>query len=298
MKGTYRLLKLLGRHCCGLSPASADTFGKRLGAFVWMCVPPKRKRLAVSNILRTGIAKTEDEARRIAKESAMRFGPMAVTMFRFPLLTKDNISETVTIKGIEKLEAVKETGKGCILAATHCGNWELEGAALALYGIPLLSVAMKQKNEEFDKFITEYRSMPGQTIEYKTGVRDMLRRLKQGYFIGLLCDQDPGDTGILSPFLGQRTLTATGPAHFALLTGLPVMTALIHRTGRDTYEIVIEDPIEVPKDVSKKEAIQAITDVVNARLEAWIRRYPEEWFWLHNRWKWTDRLYPEERHGI
>ena len=67
--------------------------------------------------------------------------------------------------------------------------------------------------------------MPGQTVEYKTGVRDMLRRLKQGYFIGLLCDQDPGDTGILSDFMGQKTLTPTGPAHFSLLCKLPVMTA-------------------------------------------------------------------------
>ena len=104
---------------------------------------------------------------------------------------------------------IKAEGKGCILAATHCGNWEMEGAALALYGYPLLSVAMKQNNEEFDRFLCEYRSMPGQTVEYKTGVRDMLRRLKEGYFVGLLCDQDPGDTGILSDFFGEKTLTAT-----------------------------------------------------------------------------------------
>ena len=298
MKGTYWILKRLSRHICGLSSADAEVWGRRLGRLVWACVPPKRKRLAVSNILRAGVAETEGEALRIARESAMRFGPMAVSMFRFPLLSHENISDFVTITGIEKLEALKAEGKGCILAATHCGNWELEGAAIALHGFPLLSVAMKQKNEEFDRFITEYRSMPGQVIEYKTGVRDMLRRLKEGYFVGLLCDQDPGEAGILSPFLGQKTLTATGPAHFACLTGLPVMTALIHKTGAETYEIIVEDPIEATPGVSKKEAIAEITDRINARLEAWIRRYPDEWFWLHNRWKSTDRLHPEERHGI
>lgn len=296
MKGTYALLKCLSRICCGLSPEGAARAGKALGRFFWLCVPPRRKKLAVDNILRTGIAADEKEARRIAKESALRFGPLGVAMFRFPLLTKKNIRDYVTIVGAEKLDAIKESGRGCILAATHCGNWEVEGAALALYGYPLLSVAMKQKNEEFDKFITEYRSLPGQTVEYKTGVRDMLRRLRQGYFVGLLCDQDPGDTGILSPFLGQRTLTATGPAHFAVTTGLPVMTALIHQTGLETYTIIIGDPITADEGVSKKEAIQQITDRINARLEAWIRKYPEEWFWLHNRWKWTDHLYPEERH--
>lgn len=71
------------------------------------------------------------------------------------------------------------------------------------------------------------------------------------------------------------------------------MTALIHQTGPFTYEIFIDDPITADEGLKKKEAIQNITDKINKRLEAWIRAYPEEWFWLHNRWKWTDRLHPE-----
>ncbi len=293
MKGTYQLLKGLGAFCCSLSEKNAVKAGNTLGKIFWALIPKRRKVLAVKNILRAGITKDEKEAERIAKASSVRFGPLGVSMFRFPLLTKENISRYVTIKGKEKLDAIKESGKGCILAATHCGNWEVEGAALALYGYPLLSVAMEQKNKEFDRFLCEYRSMPGQVVEYKSGVRDMLRRLKQGYFVGLLCDQDPGDTGILSDFLGEKTLTATGPAHFSLLCGLPVMTALIHQTGPFTYEIIIDDPISADEGLKKKEAIQNITDKINQRLEAWIRLYPEEWFWLHNRWKWTDRLHPE-----
>ena len=221
MGATYRLLKILGWAACHMSPDHAQAFGRGLGHFFWTFVPPKRKVLAVNNIIRAGVTNDREKAKEIAKNSSLRFGPLGISMFRFPLLNKDNIQSFVTVKGREKLDRLKEEGKGCILAATHCGNWEVEGAALALYGYPLLSVAMQQKNKDFDKFLCEYRSIPGQTVEYKTGVRDMLRRLKQGYFVGLLCDQDPGDTGILSEFLGQKTLTATGPAHFALLTKLP-----------------------------------------------------------------------------
>lgn len=112
-----------------------------------MLVPPKRKKLAINNIIRCGITDNEKEASRISKAAAVRFGDIGVSMFRFPLLNQDNIKKYVTIEGKEKLDAIKESKKGCILAATHCGNWELEGAALALYGYPLLSVAMKQKNK-------------------------------------------------------------------------------------------------------------------------------------------------------
>ena len=97
--------------------------------------------------------------------------------------------------------------------------------------------------------------------------------------------------------MGQKTLTPTGPAHFSLLCKLPVMTALIHKDGPFHYTIVIGDPIEADAGLDKKEAIQNVTDKINIRLEEWIRKYPEEWFWLHNRWKWTDRFYPELKKG-
>ena len=99
MKGTYRLLKTLGAFCCGLSEENAVKAGDALGKFFWLLVPARRKRLAVANLLRTGLAKDEKEAERIAKASAVRFGPLGVSMFRFPLLTKENISEHVTIQG-------------------------------------------------------------------------------------------------------------------------------------------------------------------------------------------------------
>lgn len=290
MKGNYALMKGLSRLACRLSPAGAEKMGSFLGRFFWAAVPPKRKRLAVANILRAGITEDRQEAENIAKASALRFGPLSVQMLRFPLLSKDNIRLHVTVEGTEYLDELKEKGEGCILAANHCGNWEMEGAAMALLGYPILAVGMKQKNAEFDRFIREYRTMVGQKVEYKTGVRDMYRRLKEGWFIGLLCDQDPGHTGILSPLFGEATLTPTGPAHFSLLCHVPVMTIFIHQTGRESYHIAIGKPLQADRTKNKKEAVQELTDQINQKLEEWIRRYPEEWFWLHNRWKWTDRL--------
>ena len=293
MNITYIFLKVLSRFACILSESGAEKMGKILGNFFWLLIPPRRKKISRENIMRAGITTDRAKAEAISKSAALRFGPLGVSMLRFPLLTKENISDYVVIKNKAKLDAIVKENKGCILAANHCGNWEMVGAGLALHGYPLLSVGMKQSNQGFDQFICEYRAMTGQTIEYKTGVRDMLRRLKEGYFVGLLCDQDPGNTGILSELFGQKTLTPTGPAHFSVMTGLPVVTLFIHQTDTFKYEIIVGDPILADSGLKKKEAVQKITDTLNKKLETWISTYPEEWFWMHNRWKWTDRLHPE-----
>ncbi len=291
MNATYALLKILSRLACSLSERGACRMGKILGRIFWFFVPARRKKMSVNNILRAGITKDKREAKEISEKADLRFGPLGVSVLRFPLLTEKNISKYVTIRNREKLDALAKEHKGCIIAASHCGNWEMMGAGLALHGYPLLSVGMKQSNEGFDKFICEYRSMTKQKVEYKTGVRDMLRHLKKGYFVGLLYDQDPGNTGIISDLFGQGTLTPTGPAHFSIMTGLPVMVLFIHQTGAFTYEIIVEDSILPEEKANKKEEVQRITDLLNKKLETWIRKYPEEWFWMHNRWKWTDRLY-------
>ena len=290
---TYIFLKALSMLACCLPESGAKTMGNMLGRIFWYFVPQRRKKISLQNILRSGITTDRAKAEEISKNAALRFGPLGVSMLRFPLLTKENISDYVVIKNKAKLDAIVKENKGCILAANHCGNWEMVGAGLALHGYPLLSVGMKQSNQGFDQFICEYRAMTGQTIEYKTGVRDMLRRLKEGYFVGLLCDQDPGNTGILSELFGQKTLTPTGPAHFSVMTGLPVVTLFIHQTDTFKYEIIVGDPILADIGLGKKEAVQKITDTLNKKLETWVRIYPEEWFWMHNRWKWTDRLHPE-----
>ena len=111
MIGNYFLLKSLSWLCCHVSDNTASKIGRHLGNFFWFAVPKRRKQLAVQNILRAGITEDSQEAHRIAKESAVRFGPLAVSMCRFPLLNKDNIRDIVTIKGAEKLDRLKAEGK-------------------------------------------------------------------------------------------------------------------------------------------------------------------------------------------
>lgn len=290
MNVTYGIMKGLAKIACNLSEEKANYMGELMGRLFLKLIPLKRKQISIQNILRTEITDDIKKAEEIAKSSALRFGPMCVSMFRFPLLDKKNPSKYANIEGKEYLDELVKNKKGCILATGHSGNWEMLGALLAMYGYPLLSVAMKQSNEGFDRFLIEYRSLTGQKIEYKTGVRDMYRRLKEGYFVALLCDQDPGKTGILSDFFNIPTLTATGPAHLSLLCDAPVVSVMIHQEKNKKYKVKIWEPIKAEKNLSKKESIKQITDIINKRLEEWIKKYPEEWFWLHRRCKSTDRL--------
>ena len=286
----YRFMKLFSAAICLLPGRLQYAVGAILGELAWIFTPPKRKRLAIGQILFCSITDDLDEARRLAKRSTTRFGRMIIDVLRYPEIKDGAYKGMFVMEGREYLDDIKESGKGCIIAAMHSGNWELLGGILASEGYPLISVAMKQ-NGDADRFINEYRALMHQHVTYKTGMREMIAELDKGSMIGLIMDQDPGKTGILAPFFGYETLTASGPASLARLRNVPIVPITIHY---DEYEnkhvITVFEPMYAERTDDKKRDIVVTTIRLNEFLEDHIRRYPEDWFWLHNRWKWTRRL--------
>ena len=280
----YYLLKLLSKIFCLMPRPLAEITGKILGEFFWLVLPKKRKTLAVNNIIRC--LKTDEEtARRIAKKSATRFGPMTVEVMRFPII-KNRIDEYVTYVGTENLEAIDFTKKGAAFFTSHCGNWELLGGALAIYGLPLVAVGKKQKSDGPNKFITEYRALMGMHVTYNTDVREMFDLLKKGGIIGLLSDQDPDiKNGIVIDFFGRPTNCVTGAAAMSRFNGTPIIPAFIHRREDGIHEAMLYPPIYVRKTRDKQADIAEATREANKVLEDHIRKYPEDWFWIHDRWK-------------
>ena len=227
----------------------------------------------------------EAEAVRIAKASTVRFGPMLFEVLRFPVIKK-HAADYVRIEGLEKLQQSLSDGQGAILATAHTDNWELFGGALAMAGIPLVGVAMKQKNSAADRFINEYRTMIGMHITYKTGVREMFAMLQKGWVIGLIMDQDTNrHDGIVLDFFGKPTNTTPGAASMARFQGVPIFTSFMHRDKAGFHTLIVEGPFYVEKTADKREDINRTTQLINNAIEAHIRKYPEEWFWLHDRWK-------------
>ena len=280
----YWFLRFLSKIFCLMPRSLAEGIGCALGELFWLVLPKRRKNLAVDNIMRC-LETNEKEAVRIAKKSSVRFGPMITEVLRFPVI-KDNIADYVTITGKEYLDEAFAKGKGVVMPTSHSGNWELLGGALALNGWPLVGVAMKQRSSGADKFINEYRTLIGMHITYKTGVREMFDMLKKGWAIGLLMDQDTNlHDGLILEFFGRRTNCVPGAATLARFNDAPMVPVFMHRDKYGHHTVKLYPPVYLEKTGNKRADIRRTTQDLVKIIEEDIREYPEEWFWLHDRWK-------------
>lgn len=282
---SYWAVKLLSHFVCLLPHRAAMMIGAGLARLLWPFIPARRKRLAQTQIERC-LRVSPAEAARIARESTLRFGPMLMEVLRFPVLRR-HIEDYVTITGaLDTMRASLVQGKGAIIATSHSGNWELMGGALALAGLPIVGVAKRQSAAGMDRFINEYRALVGMHVTYRSSVREMFRMIDQGWIIGLLSDQDPSRRdGVVVDFFGQETNAFTGAAAIARRCEVPIFPVFMHRRADGHHELTIEEPLYVEKTDDRAADVLRVTQDISAHIEAWIRRYPSEWFWLHDRWK-------------
>ncbi len=282
---SYYAMKALSFLICLLPHSAAMAFGEGLARLAWNFIPARRKALAREQIMRC-LDVSAAEAERIARASSLRFGPMLMEVLRFPVM-QPRMSAYVTLTGaVEELRTAVAEGGGAIFATSHSGNWELMGAAFASAGFPVVGVAKKQSSAGMDRFINEYRTLVGIHVTYRSGVREMFRMIDEGWIIGLISDQDPSlRDGVIIDFFGQPTNAFTGAAAIARRCGVPIFPVFIHRESNGHHTVTVEQGIMVEKTDDRTADVRRVTQTVSARIENWIRRYPEEWFWLHDRWK-------------
>lgn len=282
----YKFVKICSFLVSRLPKKLRRGIGTVLGIICWQIVPRKRKIMAINNIM-ISLSVDESQARNIAKRSTTRFGNMFLEVLCLPNINKDNIANYVQLEGSEYLTEALSHGKGVVLATAHCGNWELGGAALAIHGFPLISVAQKQTNVQMDRFINEYRTGTGMQVVYKTGVRDMIKLLGAGKIIGLLMDQDANHDGVMVNFFGRLASTPQGAAALARLKDTPIIPSFITENKDGTHKAILHPPVWVDKTGDREHDILVTTQQLTSIIEQHIRTYPHEWFWLHNRWKST-----------
>ena len=264
------------------------SIGRGLATLMWLLLPSKRRKIALENI-RQCLNVDEKESARLAKISTVNLGTIAMEVLNFPRL-KNMMKSYVKIIGLEYLteyiNSPNRNGRGAVIMTCHSDNWELMGGAFAQYGIPLVGVAKKQKSAGADKFVNEFRTKIGMHITYRNGVREMYKMMDEGHFIGLIMDQDVGrNDGVIVKFFNRATNYVTGAASMSRFKSIPIFPAFMHKNLDGTHTLEVFPPLTVEKSSDKRADIQQMTQKLATLTEEHIKKYPEEWFWLHDRWK-------------
>jgi KDO2-lipid IV(A) lauroyltransferase len=202
-------------------------------------------------------------------------------------LTAANVDRFATFVGAEHFKAALAKGKGLLFLTSHFGNWELMALAFSLKYRPAYIVVRPLDNPFLDRLIDRIRSRGGnQLVEKKGSVRRVLRLLRQGEIVALLMDQNVDwYDGVFVPFFKDIACTNKALTVMALRTGAPVVPVYNVRQPDGRYRVVFEPAIDMVKTGDKTRDIEENTALLNRIIENYVRRYPEQWFWVHQRWK-------------
>ncbi|HUQ82790.1 MAG TPA: lysophospholipid acyltransferase family protein [Gemmatimonadaceae bacterium] len=224
---------------------------------------------------------------KIARAAYEHLGRSSIEAATLPGLGRDAVFGAFEgIDNYDVIETALSKGRGLILATGHLGNWELGGVYLAARGLPIDVIVRRMNNPLFDRYLTKTRSRFGiQVVHDAEAVRRTPRALREGRAVVVLADQ--GVLGLAStfvPFFGRPAKTPRGPAVFALRLNVPVVFGAAIRQPSGKYRIVLES-VEVEDTGDRDRDVDAVVARYTATLERWVRRYPEQYFWHHRRWR-------------
>jgi KDO2-lipid IV(A) lauroyltransferase len=256
--------------------------------FLTYCLWRQRTAIALSNLQRVWVGeKSGIELRQIVRNMYRNLGQGLVEFLRLPLLTLENVRDRVSIEGMKHLEAARDQGRGVFLLSAHFGNWEMLSAVVALSGIPTNVLVKKIRNPSVDGFINGIRRGSGvNPINKQNGAEDMLERLRNNEAVGFVLDQHADATeGVTVRFFGQEASTHKSLALLARRYRVPIVPVFMIRERLGFHRVVFEPVLELCKGKNVTDSILDDTQQCMNVLERFIRHYPDQWIWLHRRWK-------------
>ena len=246
----------------------------------------KERRRTLENLRSAFPEKTDAEVEGIAKGVFSNLCKNGVEWISVHKLNKENIDLWVKWEGIDKVDRVLSKGKGGIVLSSHFGNWELLHICFLLKGYPGTSIVRRLYFDKYDEFLNSVRASKGAGTVYRDeSPKKLLRLLKQNKLIGMLADQDMDSVdGVFVNFFGKPAYTPKAPVAFSLASGAPLIPCLLIREG-NRHRLVVEDPIEMEEKSTKDETVKFNTERWSRLMESYVRKYPEQWVWMHRRWK-------------
>ncbi|NUM56416.1 MAG: lysophospholipid acyltransferase family protein [Candidatus Hydrogenedentes bacterium] len=264
--------------------------GRAVGVLAYALVPRVR-RVALENLRNAyGDTLTEREVRAIACGAAMNVGIVAAEFAHIPRLTPENIARWVTVEGAEHLNRDRP---GFMLAA-HLGNWEWMASVLKNLGFNVAEVVRPLDAPALNAYVDRIRTSRGvRTIDKTGGGQQMLKLLKDGWVVGVLADQSPRESAVPVTFFGRPCWATAAPAMVALRQKMPMVVVTMTRDARGHYTLRFSSPVALERTGDFRADLVAITQRCQDLIEEQVRAHPEQWLWLHRRWKARPRLEEE-----
>src|SRR5437899_3808844 len=259
--------------------------GEFLGFCAWL-VSGKYRRLAERNVeIAFGDEKSPRELRCLVRRHFRRLGANLLCSVKLTAMPPEQILQRVKVENIEAMDHEFRAGVPVVLVLSHLGTWELFAQLMPKFvgHVRNASVYQKLGNRFIDEHVRRTRSQTGlELFDRQAGFEAVIELLRSGGGVGVLSDQHAGDHGIWTPFFGRLASTSPLPALLAKRTRAALIAAAVYTTGPARWRMVFTERFDPPRaDAS----VAALTSRINEVIEQQIRFAPEDWFWVHNRWK-------------
>jgi Kdo2-lipid IVA lauroyltransferase/acyltransferase len=287
----YRLqyipVALMVRLIGALPRPLARGFGILMGGVVYH-LHLRLRRVGMRNLQLAFPEKTRKERRKILRGVYVSLGRLLGEACLFPTYTPANASQVAVYQGFENFEAAEKLGKGVLFLTGHFGGWEVGSFFHSLMGHPMQIVVRPLDNPYVDALVTRYRGLHGNTMIGKQEfARGLIAAMRDNATVGILMDTNmTPPQGVFVPFFGIPACTASGLARVALHTGSAVVPAFtIWDPVLRKYRVEFDPPLDLIRTGNDEADTLANTALFTKVIEQYVRRYPDQWLWVHRRWK-------------
>ena len=265
--------------------SAARAVGRTLGVFAYGVLRSQR-RLTVDHLQYAfGDSLPRAARRQIARGVFANLGQSAMEWLLLPKVSSAGLQQLIASEGVEHLRQALAKGNGAIAVTAHFGNWELIALYLRGLGFEGGVLARRLRYPEYESFLINLRGSRGVSTYARGSLKEIANVLRANQIIGMLPDQDMESLeGVFVDFFGHPAYTPIGPAALSLMTGAPIVPCFMIREGT-RFRLVVEPPVVTPQGVDRTQAMTTLTQAWSRVVESYIRRYPEQWVWMHRRWK-------------
>lgn len=272
----------------GLLPKRLAVMAGQALAYAIYLALPKLRRIGELNLTMAFPEMSARERKELLRRSVLNLGRHIGEFTRFATIAPETLRRNIDCQGLEHIEAARAQGRGVIMITGHLGAWEMISFNLSVLGYPFEFLVRRIENPAVERLIDSVRTRFGnRTIDKRSAARAMLTTLRAGNLLGLLVDINVvRDKGIFVDFFGVPACTTFVAAKLALRTGAPLVPIFAPwDEERQRYVIRIGAPLAIERTGDEEQDVRRLTEKFTKVVEEQIRRTPDQWLWIHKRWR-------------